>query len=241
MQLHDPIAPKFGAKLTDAIAALDLLDSQTEHLATSALKNSGARQKLSAHLKHVGEVQTSIAELKLLLRAAEKRDALQAAEQRHLDRLASLGTFEAATAAKNDAAADLCRGVEIAQKAYTAIIAASHRMANSVPPGTAIPRGSDTLSGEAMIHGRAFPASLPMLVAGEMWRHTKISHAISIDEMGAMPGARAISQEVIFDPAATEPLHVSTARVNAFLLDALRQQIEATHRVEIERIEATHV
>lgn len=235
MSPHNPVALEVSDKLDAAIAGLAELEAQTDGFAVAAVqKKQGAEQKLSAHRKRIRDTETSIEDFRLLLKVAERTDARAASEAKHEHALAELAEFECLTKVKNKAVADFCKGAEMAQKAFLVILEANHRLSNALPRGCRFPPGVTPYSGEAVISGKVFPATTDILAAAEMYRHSGIS---DIGQTGAMPGARALSHEVLFNADQTEPWSESTARMNGFLLSSLRDQIETAYRFEIEQLE----
>ena len=208
---RSPMAPEVSDRLAHAVAGLADLKAQTDGIAEATLLNrqDGAAKKLTVHQGRIRDAEGSVAELRLLLKAAERTDARAAADQRREQRLAQLSEFEAVGAIKQRAIATYCRAVEITAKAFLDVLEAGLQMSGWVSDGTNLARhGLDpAVTAEALVldgsgNVTAFASNVETIAASEMARHARTTR---IGNSGAMPRARALSPTVMQNPDAVEP------------------------------------
>ncbi|WP_213740946.1 hypothetical protein [Bradyrhizobium sp. dw_411] len=230
-----PIAPTVAEEIANAERDLAALEAGRGAAALSAMTDGGDVNALAKLDAEAASIRTKIFNLQAAYRAANERDARQAAAAWYRQRLSELGTFEDALDRRTAAVGKFCDAIKVAAEAYRDILDLSDAVDVMLPQGTQLPSGFSAHHGEVRVDGQSHAAPLDHLAKFEMFRHSGIT--IPGEQSRALPGAEPFSVSTMFNSAAVEPWHESSKRLNKYLVEAVKNQIELGHQLEVEAID----
>jgi hypothetical protein len=221
------------ARIREAEQALAATEARRGEAALEAISDPANKTlvKLDAE---AGELRTKLSTLKSAYGVAWDRAARKAAEARFEQRLKELAEFEAFAQHKNAAVAKFCAAIEAASSAYREINDFSSQMQNWTPSGVSWPSGMTAHIGDVLVNGVAQPAGHESLAASEMWKAAGIDR---IGQGGALPGSKALSFSGLLDSDAVESWADSAPRLNSYIAQHLKRQIEDIRQFELEAID----
>ena len=177
------LAAEVAPKLEAARARLAELESHVNAAALAvALDEPGASDRLANLNDRLDVARRDVAQLEGAHRLAIQRDAQAQAAIEAKARQTELAALQKIADARHQAMVELCRGLEMAPKAHTRIVDLTGEFALALPTGQ-IPHAINWNHVGILIDGVEFPAALPVVVAGEMFRH-------AVGPQDALPGSR---------------------------------------------------
>jgi hypothetical protein len=223
-----------AAEISAAESSLAKQETGRGAAALSALTEGGDASAIAKLDAEVTSIRAKIFNLQAAHRAASERDARHAADAWYRRQLSDLDAFKVALAERDAAVTKFCEAVKLAAPAYREIFELSDAVAVLLPEGTQMPAGFSAYAGEVEVDGRAQAAPLDHLASFEMYRHSGISRP---GQGGALPGSKPFSLSTLFCSDMIEPWQESTKRLSAFLAEAVKNQIELGHQIEIGAID----
>ena len=177
------LAAEVAPKLEAARARLAELESHVNAAALAvALDEPGASDRLANLNDRLDVARRDVAQLEGAHRLAIQRDAQAQAAIEAKARQTELAALQKIADARHQAMVELCRGLEMAAKAHTRFVDLTGKFALALPTGQ-IPHAINWNHVGILIDGVEFPAALPVVVAGEMFRH-------AVGPQDALPGSR---------------------------------------------------
>jgi hypothetical protein len=229
------VATEVEGKLQAARERLGDLEAQVSATALdAALGEQGAAERLVALNNQMDIARREVEQLAGAHRLALQRDARALAEARAKIRQSQLAAMQSHARARLEAMVELCTAIEVAAKAYGRFLDCTDKMAMATPTGM-IPHAIMWHTLDMMIDGRAFPASIEVVVAGEMFRHRDERHADK--KHGFLPGARPPTASQVLRPDVIEPATEGVKRMNEYLVSAIKDRLESIERADYSQIE----
>jgi hypothetical protein len=227
-------AATVATEIAEAKSALSTLEAGRGVAALQAVTEGGDANALAKLDAEAANIRLRIFNLHAAHRAASEQDALHAAESWYRRQLSDLAAFKVALAERDTAVEKFCGAIKIAAVAYREIFELSDAVAVLLPEGTHLPSGFSAHHGEVRVDGLPQAAPLDHLASFEMFRHSGITRP---GQSGALPGATPFSLSTLFQADAIEPWGESSKRLSDYFVEAVKNQIELGHRIELEAID----
>jgi hypothetical protein len=229
-----PFAPVVEEEIVSAESDLAKLEAGRGAAALSAMTEGGDVNAIAKLDAEAASIRARIFNLRAAYRAANERDARQAAEAWYQRQLSDLGAFAAALAERDAAVIKFCESMKIAAESYREIFELSDAVAVLLPEGTQLPSGFSAHHGEVRVDGLPQAAPLDHLASHEMFRHSGVTRP---GQSGALPGSKPFSLSTLFRADAIEPWDESSKRLSDYFVEAVKNQIEIGHRAEVDAID----
>jgi hypothetical protein len=115
----------------------------------------------------------------------------------------------------------------VSARAYARFLDLTAKMAGEMPTGivTHVVAWNDLET--IMPDGRALPAPIDKIVASEMFRHAPVRDD---GRHCYLPGAKPLVDALRLQPGAIEPATEGVRRLNAYLVDMIREKFESLER-----------
>jgi hypothetical protein len=219
------LAAEVAPKLEAARARLGDIEAQASAAALAqALEEPGAVGRLASINAAAENARRDVRQLEQAHKLAEQRDGMARAAIEAKARQAQLAEFQKLADARLAAMVELCAAIEVAAGAYARFLELTSKMAGEMPTGI-VPHVVAWNDLETMMpDGRALPAPIDKIVAGEMYRHG----AGRPDRL--LPGAKPLIEALRLQPGAIEPATEGVRRLNDYLVGTIREKIESLER-----------
>jgi hypothetical protein len=228
---HWPIAPAVAEKLAAAEQHRADLESEIAVVALdAALERPGAAAKLSALEKQINVARDRCSQLSAASRLAKQRDSRMEIQATAKARQAQVATMQRHADARLKAMEDFSRSIKPAADAYAKFLTETDNMANAAPTGILQQAIIWDLL-ETMLDGQVWPASVDIIAAGEIYRHSAAAKGRAL-----MPGASPPTMQLRDMPDKIEPIAEGVKRLNEYLLRLFKDGIETAERDALAQI-----
>jgi hypothetical protein len=214
------VAPKLEAAKARVIELENLV---AEASLAASLEEAGAANRLVQVSSQLDAARNEVSLREVAYRLALQRDAKAQAAIEAKALRAQVAEFERHAQARHEAMIEACTAMEMAAKAYVRFLDETDKMAIAMPTGM-LAHAVNWYWLDTMIDGRAFPARIEIVIAGELYRHST-----------RFPGAAPPTEGLRLRPDDIEPASAGVRRMNEYLIGAIREKLAAIENAPLPK------